>query len=489
MTMATTVPAAPRHTTRNAWPPLLHRVVRTIRSRGLLEKGQHVLVAVSGGPDSVALLSLLHRLRRSWRLTVTAVHCNYGLRGAESDGDQEFVQTLCRELEIPLYTRSLHVRDRVRRTSLQAAARELRYGAFMDVAKECGAQRIAVGHTADDQAETVLLWLLRGAGLTGLSGMPAFREGVIVRPLYECSRQDVLRYLRSSGLSYRQDSSNAKPAYLRNRIRNQVMPVLRQVTPAAVDVLCRAAELCREDDRCLDAQIESLCTDRVRADGRGGWVVERAVVRQLPPALQRRLVRALLQRCDPRQRAVGFRTVEQVRQTVIGKRPSRRLALRSARVTIERADVRFTPAGRQDVAEGTGAEPSVMSLPIPSEARWAGTGRLIRVQVLKREALRDVPLSRACIAVDADRVSGPLVVRSWRQGDRFYPAGMKGHSKKLQDFFTDLKVPVELRSRIPVVAAPEGIVWVAGYRQDERWAVSRATRRCLLLTVDGEGAR
>jgi tRNA(Ile)-lysidine synthase len=165
------------------------------------------------------------------------------------------------------------------------------------------------------------------------------------------------------------------------------------------------------------------------------------------------------------------------------------LALRSARVTIERADVRFTPAGRQDVAEGTGAEPSVMSLPIPSEARWAGTGQLIRVQVLKREALRDVPLSRVCIAVDADRVSGPLVVRSWRQGDRFYPAGMKGHSKKLQDFFTDLKVPVELRSRIPVVAAPEGILWVAGYRQDERWAVSGATRRCLLLTVDGEGAR
>lgn len=487
--MATMAPAAPRHTVRKAWPSLLHRVVRTIRSRGLFEKGEHVLVAVSGGPDSVALLSLLHRLRRSWRLALTAVHCNYGLRGAESDGDQKFVETLCRELEIPLYTRSLNVRDRFPRTSLQAAARELRYGAFMDVAKACGAQRIAVGHTANDQAETVLLWMLRGAGLAGLSGMPASREGAIVRPLYECSRQDVLRYLRSSGLSYRRDSSNATSAYLRNRIRNHVLPVLRQVTPAAVDLLCRAAELCREDDRCLDAQIEALCTARVRADGRGGWAVERAVVRQLPPALQRRLVRAILQRCDPQQRAVGFRTVEQVRQAVTGTEPSRRLALRSARVTIERDDVRFTPSGRQDVAEDAGTGPSVMPLPIPSEARWAGTGRLIRVQVLGRDVLRYIPLSRTCIAVDADRISGPLVVRSWHRGDRFYPAGMKGHSKKLQDFFTDLKVPIERRSRIPVVAAPEGIVWVAGYRQDERWAVGPTTRRCLLLTVDGEGAR
>lgn len=487
--MATMAPPAPRHMARKTWPSLLHQVVRTIRSRGLFEKGQHILVAVSGGPDSVALLSLLHRLRPSWRLTLTAVHCNYGLRGAESDGDQTFVETLCREMGIPLYTRSLNVRDRARRTSLQATARELRYGALTDVAKECGAQRIAVGHTADDQAETVLLWLLRGAGLTGLSGMPAARAGAIVRPLYECSRQDVLRYLRSIGRSYRQDSSNTKPAYLRNRIRNHVMPVLRQVTPAAVDVLCRAAELCREDDRCLDGLIESLCTDLVRADGRGGWAIGRAVVRQLPPALQRRLVRAMLQRCDAQQRAAGFRTVEQVRQAVTGRSTSRRVVLRSACVTIERDDVRFAPSDRQDVAEDTGAGPTVIPLPIPSEARWAGTDWLIRVQVLERQALREFPLSRTCIAVDADRVSEPLVVRSWRRGDRFCPAGMKGHSKKLQDFFTDLKVPFERRSRIPVVEAPEGIVWVAGYRQDERWAVGRTTRRCLLLTLDREGAR
>ena len=161
---------------RQAWPAVLHRVVKTIRSNGLVERGQHLLVAVSGGPDSVALLSLLHRLRSSWALTLTAVHFNYKLRGAESDEDQEFVAVLCRELEIPLHAKRLDVRKRAPRTSLQAAARDLRYRAMMDIAEACGADRIAVGHTADDQAETVLLWMLRGAGLTGLSGMPVSRN-------------------------------------------------------------------------------------------------------------------------------------------------------------------------------------------------------------------------------------------------------------------------------------------------------------------------
>ena len=209
------------------WPAFLHRVAGTVRRRALIERGQHVLVAVSGGPDSVALLALLHRLAASWRLTLTVAHFNYGLRGTESDGDEVFVVSLCRKLGVPLHVRKLSVGRRGRGNSFQAEARRLRYEALETIARECGADRITVGHTADDQAETVLLWMLRGAGLAGLSGMPPSREGGIVRPLYDVSRAEVLAYLRVEGVQYREDSSNAKPRYLRNRIRHEVLPVLR----------------------------------------------------------------------------------------------------------------------------------------------------------------------------------------------------------------------------------------------------------------------
>ena len=153
-----------------------------------------------------------YHLRSSWALTLSAVHCNYGLRGAESEGDQQFVEAFCQELGVSLHVRRIGLQTGGRKASLQAVARDLRYRVMQEIAEQCGADRIAVGHTANDQAETVLLWMLRGAGLTGLSGMPAFRHHNVIRPLYETKRQEILAYLRKAGLSFREDSSNLQAA-------------------------------------------------------------------------------------------------------------------------------------------------------------------------------------------------------------------------------------------------------------------------------------
>ncbi|TKS61957.1 MAG: hypothetical protein EWM72_00083 [Nitrospira sp.] len=445
------------------------------------------MVGVSGGPDSVALLSLLHRLRPSWSLTLTAVHFNYGLRGAESDGDQEFVAAFCRELEIPLSSRRLDVRGRARGTSLQAAARDLRYRAMTDIAKECGADRIALGHTADDQAETVLLWMLRGAGLSGLSGMPAIRDGKFIRPLYETKRQDILAYLQSAELSFRQDSSNAKPLYLRNRIRQELMPVLKRLVPSSVDALCRLADVCREDDRFLDEQLAALCSTRIRQEIEEGWSIERAFVRELPRALQRRLVRDVLRRCDALHRPAGLCAVERILHSVTAKGTFRGMAAKSIRLVVGKDLVQFIPSGHRDLSHEQRDQVVPKILAVPSQVTWAGTGQTIRAQQLARSHVRAAAQGRNCIIVDADRVSGPLVVRAWQPGDRFHPLGMKGRSKKLQDFFTDLKVSTTTRRKVPVVVAPKGIVWVVGYRQDERWTLTAATERCLVITAS-EGA-
>jgi tRNA(Ile)-lysidine synthase len=419
-------------------------------------------------------------------LTVTAVHCNYGLRGVESEADQEFVEVLCRELKMPLHIRRLDVQARSRRESLQAAARDLRYRVMTDIAEECGADRIALGHTADDQAETVLLWLLRGAGLRGLSGMPASREGKIIRPLYETRRRDVVAYLHDTGLSFRRDSTNAKLLYLRTRIRHEVLPVLQRVVPATVEVLCRLADICREDDSLLDRQVAALCEDKVLPARDGGWTIDRSFLQRAPRAVQRRVVRDLVQRCDVLRRSPSLRTVERILAAATKRGGIANVDVKSIRVMVGEDRVRFLPSGSLMEQRDRSSPTMTMNLTAPGQVAWAETGQLIRAEVPLGAQADTTDRRKTRILVDADRLSGPLQVRAWMPGDRFCPAGMKGRSKKLQDFFSDLKVPIALRKRIPLVVAPEGIVWVVGYRQDERWIPTAATQRCLVIAVTAE---
>ncbi|MBH0208926.1 MAG: tRNA lysidine(34) synthetase TilS [Nitrospira sp.] len=313
---------------RTAWPPLVHRVVRTVRSKHLFQPGQRLLVAISGGPDSVALLSILHRLHAQWNLTLTAVHCNYGLRGVESEEDQRCVETLCHGLAVPLHVRAVRLRTHGRPTSIQAEARDVRYRVMHEIANLCGADRIAVGHTADDQAETVLLWMLRGAGLAGLSGMPAVRDDAVVRPLYETTRREILTYLRTAGLSYREDSSNAKPLYLRNRIRQEVIPLLTQLVPSSSKALCRLADLCRADDHYLDQEVAVRTASAVKWGTTGAWTLDRRTLADLPLPLQRRCLRLLLRRSDPHQRAPSFHRIERVRRLVSSPESDCRVAIK-----------------------------------------------------------------------------------------------------------------------------------------------------------------
>lgn len=482
-------PAVNKSIKKTAWPPLLHRIVRTVRSRSLFQRGQHILVAISGGPDSVALLSILHHLRSSWGLTLSAVHCNYGLRGAESNGDQKFVEAFCHRLGVPLHVRQVGFHHGGRKASLQAEARDIRYRVMQEIAEKCGADRIAVGHTADDQAETILLWMLRGAGLTGLSGMPAFRDNKIIRPLYDAKRQEVLTYLRATGLSFREDSSNVQPHYLRNRVRREVLPILNRLAPSSVDALCELADICREDDRYLDQQITALSSPAVKRGPAGGWAIDRSVLLELPHALQRRCIRNLFRQNDGQLRSPSIRTVDCILRLASKRESGSSLDVKGGRVVVGDRHLRFVPLPAREISRAGRLHGRCQELlSVPGELLWPGTGQRLQVQQQARTQVRD-PVGKDRILVDADRVSRPLMVRNWLPGDRFHPSGMGGHSKKLQDFFTDLKIPIATRSLIPLVVAPEGIVWVVGYRQDDRWVPSAATKRCLVFTAENPTLR
>ncbi|MEQ1795145.1 MAG: tRNA lysidine(34) synthetase TilS [Nitrospira sp.] len=474
---------------RIPWPPLLHRLVKTVRTRELFVPGQHLLVAVSGGPDSVALLTLLHRLISRWRVRLTAVHFNYGLRGDESEEDQAFVMSLCDSLQVPLHCVSLNVRTRPQRVSLQAQARELRYRAMTRLAHDIGADRIAVGHTADDQAETILLWMMRGAGLTGLAGMPVQRDGMVIRPLYDVRRREVLAFLDSTGQAYRQDSSNAKPVYARNRIRQELVPVLNRLAPAAIGALCRMGDLCREDDRYLDTQATNLGASLIRLKDDGSYSIDRHRLQAEPPAMQRRIVREVFRRLHPARQVPAEATVETVRRFLSSKAGGERRCAGGVRVRLTQGDVLVQSVRRVEMQPERDAVVEIQSVQIPSAIEWAGTGQRIQVQEGTLAEAYQLAASRGwAMIIDADRLTQPLRIRSWRAGDRFVPSGMKGRSKKLQDYFVDLKIPLSQRRRIPILEASEGIVGVLGFRQDERFRVSSITRRCLMVSIDEASA-
>jgi tRNA(Ile)-lysidine synthase len=471
-----------------ARPVLLSHFVRTVRQQQLFVPGQHVLVAVSGGPDSIALLSLLHRLAPSWRLTLMVVHCNYGLRGAESDGDESFVRDFCQERQLSLVIHRPKLVKRQHRASLQAMARDARYDFMKQLAHEVGADRIAVGHTANDQAETVLMWLLRGGGMTGLAGMPYVREERIIRPLLAATREEVVAYLDHEELSYRLDSSNEKPFYHRNRIRKELLPVITRLAPSAVRVLQRQADLLREDEQYLTGITNELVHTLVSHHSTGVQRVDRQAFVELPVALQRRLVRAILRTYDEEGRASSFHMVESVRRVLLKGGSGVRLSFKKALVALEQGSVRFSPSvggGRSHQIDSEQKKREMLAVPVPSTVSWAGMNQQIHVQLMTRRAVDELGRSpsRELALFDADRFSEPLVIRAWQAGDRFFPHGMKGKSKKLQNFYTDRKVARHERGKIPLLVAPEGILWVVGMRQDERFVVHDGTTRCLVVSV------
>jgi len=482
-------------TTRTAKrrPTLVDQVVATIRERRLFEPGQHLLVAVSGGPDSIALVSLLSSLAHSWQLKLSAVHFNYGLRGTESDGDEAFVSSFCRARNIPLIVRRPTLSKQRRASSLQMLARWARYEAMKSLAHELKADRIVTGHTANDQAETMLLWILRGAGLTGLAGMPFIRERIIVRPLLRTTREDILEYLRQGGVSYRQDSTNLTRLYRRNRVRRDLLPMMEDMTPGIVRLLERQADVLRADDAYLEEVVEELYGSLVSVDARGDQRFQRDALAALPDALKRRLVRRILRSIDPEGRAPSLRVVESVVRLVSGRSKGRRLSLRGADVSGDRERVVVRRGGKEMACDrrSVGSNPGVIPLSVPSTVYWPGTGEQIHVQEMTREEAEPLlrQRTRDCGVFDMAQMSAPLVLRPWRAGDRIHPRGMGGKSKKLQDLFTDLKVSREDRLRIPILAAPEGILWVVGRREDERFVARKGTSRCLVVTVHSDPGR
>lgn len=474
--------------------PLARHVAAAAHARDLFGPGDRILIAVSGGPDSVALLSVLVSLAPAWNLTLRVAHINHGLRGEEAEADARFVSALCERIGVTCRCERVDLSGpdgRQKGRSLQESAREARYATLRRLAETWGANKVALGHTADDQAETLVMWMLRGSGTAGLAGMPAARDSLFIRPLLDSSRADILAYLEAEGMAYRTDSSNAKPLYLRNRVRHQVLPALKRMNPGILGVLGRQAEILRAEDQCLDHLAAGHLARLAHAGPDGEMTLERAGLLALPLALQRRVVRTLLRHTGRTPRGPTFGAVSAVLERVIHGRSGAALTAHGTLVAREYGRIRLRPArpgpgSATRNAAGSEAVGLVLPLAVPGTLYWPPTGRLIRA-TMERMAPDG---RRRCSAeprdgaqFDAERLTMNLVVRSWQPGDAFQPLGMGGRTKKLQDVFSDLKMPRDQRRRVPLVVSPEGIVWVGGHRPDHRFRVTGSTRRMLSLEL------
>ena len=440
------------------------RVARTMRRGCRIGPNDRLVVALSGGPDSVALTWILHALVPDAGFTLAGLaHVNHQLRGAASDEDEAFCRALAARLDLPVAVTRVDVaaRARTRRVSIEVAAREARYAAFDDARSRFGATIVVTGHTMDDQAETVLLRLLRGAGTRGLSGIRV-RRGPFARPLLEVRRADVRAYLDARGEPWRDDRSNADVAIPRNRVRHELMPVVAAMAPGAVAALARLAALAEDDETYLEEAAIKNRPALVLLEEGGCVDVDASALSLLPPALSRRFIRRVAADVAPGV-TWSARHLEAVSRLAATDKPGGHLDLPGVSVDRQADVLTFRPA----TARGSSApvEPKwpLRSLDVPGSVTVPEAGLTIVSRTASPVSSSEWDgLGAAGTALQASSVRLPLSVRNRRAGDRFRPLGAPGR-RKLQDVFVDRKVPRSERDRVPVVVdADDRIVWVAG---------------------------
>jgi len=441
-------------------PDLPEQIEEVIRGKRLFRDGQKILVAVSGGLDSMVLLALLQRLAAAHRWRLTVAHFNHQLRGKEADADERLVRDTANSLGLPLVAGSGAVKEHARRRglSLEMAARELRHSFLATTAKNSGIASVALAHHADDQVETFFLRLLRGAGSRGLGGMdwlapsPADEHILLVRPLLECSKADLARFARTRRIAFSVDATNASRHILRNRVRHELLPLLRkEYQPALHRCVLRMMELARAED----ALVRHLGDQ---------WLVSRRrkPFARLAVAVQRHLIQRQLHDLG---QPVDFDLVEHLRTKVhhpIAAGPGRLMVLDSA-----------GKVGLQPV-ENTAFHAAFL----PVKLNRRGAAEFGRVKV-SWELADNTPMNSArrpnAECFDADKVGPRICLRHWQPGDRFHLIGAAA-AAKLQDIFTNLKVPrAERRGRVLAATAQGEIFWVEGLRIAQGFRLDKTT--------------
>ena len=461
------------YSTRNT----LRKVKHTISRHQMISEGDSVIVAVSGGPDSVCLLHVLHELKNKLQIHLVVAHFDHGLRPAEDESETAFVRGLAESLNLPFETAKGHLLAKRTRGSKEEVARNARYAFLEKVREKHKAQKIALGHNLNDQAETILMRLLRGSGASGLTGIPPCRDGSIIRPLIEIERPETENYLKAKKIAFVTDSSNLKTDYLRNKIRLELLPLLEQHQPQLVHLLGQTAEILRDEDEYLERIAETWLKKEVIRNPDNTFQLSTPSFLALPVALRRRVIRNGIGKVKKDLRRISWDHIEAVHRLAQAEKPQAALNL-PGRLTVKRTydHLIFSALDKRKPL------PFHYTLDDPGTYDLKEIGRSISVEEIKdRRGLR-LRGSAWTAFLDAEKLRFPLTLRPFKPGDRFIPFGMRGH-KKLKDFFVDLKVPMEQRLSTPILCCDDAPVWVCGFRIDDRFKVTPETERVLKIIM------
>jgi tRNA(Ile)-lysidine synthase len=483
---------------------VLAKVRQAVDRHGLLAEGGAVVVGVSGGPDSLCLLHVLNRLCEHYGVELHVAHLDHRIRGEESQEDAAFVARLAEEWRLPATVEACDVPRLARESKLaiEEAARQARYSFLARVALVVGAKRIAVGHNADDQAETIVMHWLRGAGLAGLRGMlpltelgemrlqaawpgPPPLDLQLIRPLLETSRAEIEAYCWEHGLKPRFDRSNLDTTYYRNRLRHELIPYLESYNPNICEVLRRSAQVIGDDYSFLQAELERVWPFVVSSESADAITFDLERWRALPTSQQRSTLRETVHRLRRSLRNINWIHIENALWALRVKPAGTQVTLpQGLMLSIAYHD--FTVADQGYVLEVDWPLLLVESLPVavPGVTELPDSGWCLEVAVIEREEFREDCLDNADpwqAFLDYDSTGSELALRQRRSGDRFQPLGLDGHEKSLHTFMIDHQIPRSLRNFVPIVASPRHIVWVAGWRVDERAKITAATERALHL--------
>lgn len=467
---------------------LLKDVITLIEKHELLNQGDRIIVGVSGGADSVSLLHFLWSLREEYSLQISVAHLNHCFRGQEADQDALFVEQLASRLGLDCYSQKIDVPayQRDHKLSAQLAARKVRYRFFEQCAEQWGADKIALAHNRDDQAETVLLRLIRGTGLDGLSGIPPLRlsgKFTIIRPFLALSRRDIEEYCLKNKLEFRTDRSNFKTLYLRNKIRLELLPHLKQEYNSRIDILlAQTAAILQEERKYLEQQTENIFAQLVEEVGSDRIKINLAGFQQQPVAIQRRLLRKSVVFLGGNSQELGFSHLNDllnlINQSEVGAVGDLKQGLQ-----LRKGYTDFFLERKSQVSSFSPEFTYRLILPgitIVPELSLIVEGELIsKAEYMLRK--KDASAQDQAF-FSWEKLKLPLIIRTRRPGDRFRPLGMMG-SKKIKKLFIDEKIPVEERDTIPLIISPEGIIWVVGCRQSQLGGINEDTDKILNLRI------
>lgn len=455
---------------------LLHKVAKNIHDNNLLCTGDTVIAGVSGGADSIALLDILFSMKELG-LRLIVAHLNHMLRGDDSEADATFVSEFAAKYNLPLESRSVDIYQfsLERKLSLEEGGREARYAWFDEIASKYGARAVALGHHADDQAETVLMRLLRGAGASGLSGMSPGAGGRYIRPLLCATRTEIEDYLRKKNIPFRTDETNSDTRFLRNRIRHELLPYLKTYNPSICDRLIATAQILSADETLLEA-VTDQAFRRLAFTGRDEIIIDLQAIRTEPQGLRFRVYRKAINAVKGNLLHLSLKHLQLIDDLALSRKANAQISLPVHLIVTKSYQTLSMTSCLADrhadlpelLVEGPGIYP-------------LHGNRLLSVSESQPPpSWKDIPPLKAYF--DLDAAPFPWTVRTFRAGDRFVPLGMTG-SKKLKDFFIDMKIPRQTRRNIPILVSNGRILWIAGLRVAADASLTPCTKAVMTAEV------